>query len=71
MLTSLMFFAMISRDTEKHISARSEAAYCEEKIHFSETDVKAFIELGKTLKKVHTRLAMEGYVIQQGKIYKP
>jgi hypothetical protein len=53
------------------IPVYTEAGYSEAKIQFSEGDIRDFIELGKILKRIHTRLTMEGYVIRPGKIYKP
>lgn len=38
---------------------------------FSDEDIAAFIELGEVLKKIRRRLLSEGYVIKDGKIYKP
>lgn len=62
---------MMDKPTNGDMPIYPEADYSETKIQFSESDVKAFIELGKTLKRIHTRLAVEGYVIELGKIYKP
>jgi len=37
----------------------------------SEESITAVIDFAKILKRIHIRLVMEGYVIQDGKIYKP
>ncbi len=40
-------------------------------IELTEEGIDNLIQLAKTLKKIHTRLLAEGYVIEDGKIYKP
>ena len=62
---------MINKESDKQLAATSDAVFFDAKIQFSESDIKAFIELGKTLKRIHTRLIMEGYTIESGRIYKP
>lgn len=38
---------------------------------FGLSNINNFINFAVSLKKIHTRLLMEGYVIKDGKIYKP
>jgi hypothetical protein len=42
------------------------------KMHsFSEKEIRSFVELGNILRKIHVRLLMEGYKIEDGTITKP
>ena len=38
---------------------------------FIDENMDRFIRFASSLKKIHTRLLMEGYVIEEGRIYKP
>jgi hypothetical protein len=62
---------MINKQNDKHVLRPFEDTKLKTQIEISGSDMKAFIELGKTLKRIHVRLAMEGYIIEHGKIYKP
>ncbi len=38
---------------------------------FNQNEIDNFVAFSSTLKRIHNRLISEGYVIEQGKIYKP
>ena len=40
-------------------------------IKFSPAEIKQFIGLARIFKQIHIRLLIEGYVIKDGRIYKP
>lgn len=54
-----------------NIGTRCSFLGCEQQMRFNPEQVKELITFAKMLKQVHVRLVMEGYVIEDGRIYKP